>query len=332
MLWEIARSAGARFSAILVRVNRRVSFLAFVLPFAVAALSATRFAAQSPQQPAQKPAPLAGSLPSSQQSPQPAKQPPPAQTPSAQAPASQAPTSPIPPPQNPTTLPPPPPVPTRATLSVVVLDPAHGGTDTGARGSGGLRESEVLLNFSTQVRKALESAGLRVIETRQGNDNPSFDDRAAIVNGQRGAIFISLHISSTGPPRTARVYIFAPPYEFSSTPSAFLPAAGAPNTLLSWDHAQIPFLGLSQHLAELTQAQLSQRFRGSPNTHLSAAVRQLRTIAAPAIAVELSSVSVDDRATLFEMAPRLAEGIARAVTSFRGHYDAALIPYFGGGT
>lgn len=212
---------------------------------------------------------------------------------------------------------------------MVVLDPAHGGTDTGARGSGGIRESEVLLTFSQQVRKALETAGFRVIETRQGNDNPSFDDRSAMANSQRGAIFITLHISSTGPAGTARVYIFAPSYESAST--IFSGAANS-NSLLSWDRAQIPFLGLSQHLAELVQIQLSQRFRGSPGTHLAAAIRQLRTVAAPAIAIELSSVSVEDRSTLLAMAPSLAEGIARAVTSFRSYYDAApSIPFANGG-
>src|SRR5262245_43541973 len=33
-------------------------------------------------------------------------------------------------------------------LSIVVLDPAHGGTDTGARGGGGIRESEIVLDFA----------------------------------------------------------------------------------------------------------------------------------------------------------------------------------------
>jgi len=284
-------------------VNRRVYFLAVVFLFSAAALSATRFAAQSPQQPAQTPSPLL-------------------------SPAQQI----LPPQTQSTQTPPPLPLPARPTLNVVVLDPAHGGTDTGARGSGGIRESEVLLNFSTQVRKALESTGIRVVETRQGNDNPSFDDRSAIANGQRGAVFITLHISSTGPPSTVRVYIFAPPYELGVATPAASPATNDRNGLLSWDRAQIPFLPLSQHLAELTQIQLTHRFRGSPGTHLAAAVRQLRNVAAPAIAIELSSVSVEDRATLFEMAPNLAEGVARAVTSFRSYYDAApSIPSSSGG-
>src|ERR1700681_2183769 len=49
------------------------------------------------------------------------------------------------------------PPPARAGLNIVVLDPAHGGTDTGARGTGGIRESEIVLQFALQVRRALEA-------------------------------------------------------------------------------------------------------------------------------------------------------------------------------
>jgi len=78
----------------------------------------------------------------------------------------------------------------RSGLNIVVLDPAHGGTDPGARGTGGIRESEIVLDLATQVRRALELAGFQVVLTRQGNENPSFDGRAAIANAQRGAVFV----------------------------------------------------------------------------------------------------------------------------------------------
>ena len=68
--------------------------------------------------------------------------------------------------------------------------------------------------------------------------------------------------------------------------------------------------------------QLAQKFRGSPEVPATAPVRQLRTIAAPAIAIEVSSVSLPDRNRIEQMAPPLAEGIARAVTAFRPLYEA----------
>ena len=82
------------------------------------------------------------------------------------------------------------------------------------------------------------------------------------------------------------------------------------------------FAASSRRLAELVQVQLAQKFRGSPEVPSVAAVRQLRTVAAPAIAIELSSVAVRDRSQLEQMASPLAEAVARAVAAFRQVYEA----------
>jgi N-acetylmuramoyl-L-alanine amidase len=202
------------------------------------------------------------------------------------------------------------------TLSVVVLDPAHGGIDQGARGASGIAESDVVLGFARLLRISLEAQGLRVILTRQANENPSFDDRSKLVNAQRGTAFITIHVSSTGQPRTVRVY--------SLPPAAFPVAAGtSPRSgLLPWDRAQFRFIDQSRRLAELIQIQMAQRFRGSSETPFEAPVRQLRTVGAPAVAIEVSSVSLTDRAPLDQMGPGLADGVARAVAAFRTIYES----------
>src|SRR3984893_14173187 len=194
-------------------------------------------------------------------------------------------------------------------LNIVVLDPAHGGTDPGARGTGGIRESEIVLDLAVEVRRALGLQGFQVVQTRQGNENPSFDDRSATANAQRGAVFVTLHISSTGLPGTARVYV-----------NSDLPPVADSNGLIPWDRAQAPFLGLSRTFGDLVQGYLTQRFKGSPDTAQTASVRQLRTTAAPAIAVEVSSVTVEDRAELDRMAPGVAEAIARGASAFKPSY------------
>jgi N-acetylmuramoyl-L-alanine amidase len=194
-------------------------------------------------------------------------------------------------------------------LNVVVLDPAHGGTDPGARGTGGMRESEIVLDFAMQVRSAMELQGFQVLQTRQGNENPSFDDRSAIANAQRGAVFVTLHISSTGLPGTARVYV-----------NSDLPPVTDSKGMIPWERAQAPFLGLSRTFGDFVQGFLAQRFKGSPETAQTASVRQLRTTAAPAIAVEISSVTVEDRTDLDRMAPGVADAIARGTAAFRPSY------------
>ncbi|HEY2462095.1 MAG TPA: N-acetylmuramoyl-L-alanine amidase [Candidatus Acidoferrum sp.] len=197
----------------------------------------------------------------------------------------------------------------RPGLNIVVLDPAHGGTDLGARGSGGIHESEIVLEFTAQIRRALELQGFQVIQTRQGNENPSFDDRSAVANAQRGAVFVTIHIASTGLPGTARVYVMND-----------LPPAIDATGLISWDRAQAPFLPLSHKFGDTVQGFLSQRFKGSPSNALTAAVRQLRTTATPAIAVEISSVVVENREDLDRMAAGVADCIALGATAFRPSY------------
>ncbi len=203
----------------------------------------------------------------------------------------------------------PPPAQQRAGLNIVVLDPAHGGTDPGARGAQGIRESDLVLDLTLQVRRALEAQGFQVLQTRSGNENPSFDDRSTLANAQRGAVFITLHISSTGLPGTARVY--------TMPDSTALMATGG---ILSWEHAQAPYVSLSRKFADAVQGQLAQRFKGSPNNSQTATIRQLRTTAAPAIAVEICSVSVQDRADLDRMMPSVGDAIARGVAAFRPSY------------
>jgi N-acetylmuramoyl-L-alanine amidase len=209
----------------------------------------------------------------------------------------------------------------RVGLNVVVLDPAHGGTDLGARGTEGIRESEVVMQFAAQLRKVLEAQGFQVVMTRDGNENPSFDDRSARANAQRGAVFITLHVGSTGLAGTARVYVLPD-----------IPPAGDTTGLIAWDRAQGPFAALSRKFGDLVQAELAKRFKGSPSTVQVAPVRQLRTTAAPAIAVEISSVTVAGREDLNRMVPGVADAIARGVAMFKPSYVVPRPAGVGGGS
>jgi N-acetylmuramoyl-L-alanine amidase len=188
-----------------------------------------------------------------------------------------------------------------------VIDPAHGATDNGAKGEEGVAEKDVVLFLAQALKRELERQGMRVILTRQGDTAASFDDRAVIANAMPRAVFLSLHVSSTGKLGTATAY---------SQPAGALRGRefGAP---LPWDEAQLAFTADSRRLAEYLQIQLAQRFPGSPETPLTGAVRQLRLVAHPAVAIELANVSVPDAKRLERMAPGLAESISRALAAFR---------------
>jgi hypothetical protein len=71
------------------------------------------------------------------------------------------------------------------------------------------------------------------------------------------------------------------------------------------------------------QSAFAQKFKGSPDAPISAAIRQLRTVGEPAIAIEVSSVSIPDREPLLRMAPGIADSIVQAVLNFKPIYEAA---------
>lgn len=208
---------------------------------------------------------------------------------------------------------------------VIVIDPAHGGTDEGAQGQSGVVEKDVVLIFARMVRSEFERQGYRVVMTRNDDSNPSYEDRAAIANAYRDAIFISLHVSSTGQIGTVRVYS----YQFSnpgvamgaaiatSAAAIAVPPSVPGSGLVKWEDAQRSDTESSHRLADALQTALAQKFIGSPVTSTRFAVRELRSVAAPAIAVEVSSVSVSDSNSLLAMGPPLAAVIERSIQSQR---------------
>lgn len=202
-----------------------------------------------------------------------------------------------------------------------MLDPAHGGTDAGARGENGIVEKDIVLQIARTVHAELARKGYRVFMTRNDDSNPSYDERAALANSYRDAIFISIHVSSTGTPGTARAYYHqfgAPIPPAPAAPDADAKAAPPPGSgLLAWEEAQRPYIEPSHRLADIIQKELAQNFSGSPATSTGVAVRALRSVAAPAVAVEISSVSALNADALDAEASPLATAISRGIAAFR---------------
>jgi N-acetylmuramoyl-L-alanine amidase len=257
---------------------------------------------------------------------------------------------PTPPPTQPTPTPPQQPAPALNpatpptpvhTGPVIVINAAHGGTDEGARADNGLLEKNVVLIFARMLRSEFERQGFRVVMTRNDDSNPSYEDRAAVANAYRDAIFISLHVSSTGQLGATRTYSYQFPSPIAAMSPATAAGAGVANApgmaptsvapppriaLIVWEEAQRPYMEGSHRLADALQSALAQKFPGSPGTSTRFAVRELRSVAAPAIAVEVSSVSAADSNSLLAMGASLAATVERSIQAIRplGSLPASL--------
>ena len=78
----------------------------------------------------------------------------------------------------------------------VVIDPGHGGHDTGAIGKEGTREKDVALSISKKLAEALREKGLEVVLTREDDRFIRLEDRAKFANADHGDLFISVHCNA----------------------------------------------------------------------------------------------------------------------------------------
>jgi len=81
-------------------------------------------------------------------------------------------------------------------LRKVVLDPGHGGRDSGAVGAGGIREKDVTLSVALRLKRLLERRGVSVVITRSTDKYLSLAQRSRVANSSGADLFLSIHCNA----------------------------------------------------------------------------------------------------------------------------------------
>lgn len=81
---------------------------------------------------------------------------------------------------------------------VVIIDPGHGGKDSGALGIGGVQEKDVILPIGKRIAEILERNGIQVIMTRDSDFFVSLPGRVNIAQRTNADAFVSIHANSAG--------------------------------------------------------------------------------------------------------------------------------------
>jgi N-acetylmuramoyl-L-alanine amidase len=85
----------------------------------------------------------------------------------------------------------------------IVIDPGHGGHDTGTIGPDGLREKDLVLDISKRLGALVESRmGSEVVLTRSDDTFIALERRTEIANETKADLFLSIHANSS-PMRSA---------------------------------------------------------------------------------------------------------------------------------
>ncbi|MHC5727798.1 MAG: N-acetylmuramoyl-L-alanine amidase, partial [Nostoc sp.] len=84
---------------------------------------------------------------------------------------------------------------------VVIIDPGHGGKDSGALGLGGAREKDVILPIGKKLGEILQQNGIQVILTRDSDYFVTLPGRVQLAERANADVFVSIHANSAGASR-----------------------------------------------------------------------------------------------------------------------------------
>jgi N-acetylmuramoyl-L-alanine amidase len=83
----------------------------------------------------------------------------------------------------------------------IVIDPGHGGHDTGTIGPNGLEEKDLVLDVGRRLGKLLQSRlGADVVYTRKDDTFIPLETRTSIANQEQADLFVSIHANSSRDP------------------------------------------------------------------------------------------------------------------------------------
>jgi len=191
----------------------------------------------------------------------------------------------------------------------VLIDAGHGGDDSGAIFRNKLAEKDVTLSFARQLRSALENRGIGARMMRDSDTTVSLERRAEAANGQHTGIYIALHAGMPG--TGVRVYAPLLPAQPQGTTGRFIP----------WDTAQTASLPRSKAIADAVAKELEKT--DFQVTRLSAPLRPLNNVVAPAIAVEIAAEPDDPQALASaRMQSAVASAVASGIARSRGQAGA----------
>lgn len=182
---------------------------------------------------------------------------------------------------------------------VIVIDPGHGGRDSGAR-YGNLYEKDIVLPISIRLGQLLETKGASVILTRSTDVYPDLGERPAIANRSNAAAFISIHVNS-------------------------ITKENGRSGGMTFYHKQDPFDRL---LSECIQSEIAKVSKipdlgtWSDSRIYNSGFKVLRDSKVPSVLIELGFINhKNDRAQLTskDFTERMAQAILRGVEIFLGN-------------
>ena len=225
------------------------------------------------------------------------------------------------------------------TFNTIVIDPGHGGEDTGAIGPSGIKEKDINLGIAKRLEKLIsQKMNVKVILTRTDDTFLPLEQRAIIANKNQADLFISIHANASYRKGASGVETYFLSFDASDEDAKRV--ADFENAVVSignnhdnndkdiddlksilMDMAQTEFLNESSQLAEIIQENLCRIFKGENRGIKQAPFFVLAGAAMPAVLVEvgfLSNSSDEKRLTAQHTQEAIAGAIFKSIIRFEG--------------
>lgn len=192
---------------------------------------------------------------------------------------------------------------------LIMIDPAHGGSEPGAVLNAAIPEKDVTLAIARRLRQELAARGIPALLIRDGDTTISTDQRAQIVNSSHPALYIAVHATSQG--RGMRIY------------TAMLPAAGDnAGPFVDWQTAQASAITRSRSVQDQVAAAILKT--GFPLRSLVAPLRPLNNVIAPALAIEVAPTTGDvSQLASVDYQQMITAALANSIAAIRGKLESA---------
>jgi N-acetylmuramoyl-L-alanine amidase len=186
-------------------------------------------------------------------------------------------------------------------IRTIVIDPGHGGTDTGSTSSSGAMEKDLALDVAKRLKTAIEGRlGLRVLLTRDTDRDVTMDERSSIANNNKADLFVSVHLNASVRPALRGVQVLSlsadeyPELQVDPRKLSAPVIGGGTRTIVAvpWGLAQVPVAARSAQFGVSLAGHLNEK--GVPLHPKATDLGPMRILAGvnmPAVLIEMGFLS-----------------------------------------
>ena len=228
-------------------------------------------------------------------------------------------------------------------LDTIVIDPGHGGKDSGASAYG-IREKDISLAVAQKLGELLETQlGVKVVYTRKGDQFVELQKRGKIANASGGKLFVSIHVNAQRRGRSAKgteTYFLGMHKSkaaqdvmnrensvVSLEDNAEQYEAFKEEALIRQALAQSAYMHKSEQLAVAIEKQFAERVRRQSRGVHQAGFYVLWNASMPAVLVELGFLTNRSEANFLNSKSGqvyMASALFRAIRDFKVIYEREL--------